>query len=55
MGKGMRWMWEYNEKEMNDKGKEVVVTKLSLDPVEHGKKIRVKYIVDKSKKSLVND
>jgi hypothetical protein len=29
MGKGMRWMWEYNEKEINDKGKEVLVPKLS--------------------------
>lgn len=55
MGKGMRWMWEYSENEINDKGKEVIVSKLSLDPVEHGKKIRVKYIVGKVKKSLVND
>lgn len=55
MGKGMRWMWEYNEKEINDKGKEVLVPRLSLVPIEHGKKIRVKYVVDKGKKRLVND
>lgn len=46
----MRWMWEYSEKEMNDKGKEVLVSKLSLEPVENAKKIKVKYIVDKAKK-----
>ena len=45
----MRWMWEYNEKEINDKGKEVLVPKLSSEPVENAKKIRVKYIVDKTK------
>lgn len=55
MAKGMRWMWEYSEKEMNDKGKEVLVYKLSLTPVENGKMIRVRYIVDKAKKSLDND
>lgn len=55
MGKGMRWMWEYSEKEINDKGKEVMVPKLSLTPVENGKMIKVMYIVDKTKKSLDND
>ena len=49
MGNGMQWMWEYNEKEINEKGKEVLVPKLSLEPVENAKKIRVKYIVDKTK------
>jgi len=55
MGNKMRWMWEYSEKEINDKGKEVLVPKLSLTPVENSKKIRVKYVVDQSKKSLDND
>ena len=55
MGNGMRWMWEYNEKEINDKGKEVLMPRLSMTLVENGKKIRVKYIVDKGKKSLDND
>ena len=51
----MRWMWEYSEKEVNDKGKEVLMSRLSMTQVENGKKIRVKYIVDKGKKSLDND
>lgn len=55
MGKGMRWMWEYSEKETNDKGKEVLVPKLSLTPVENGRMIKVMYIVEKSKKFLGND
>jgi hypothetical protein len=55
MGKGMRWMWEYSVKELDAKGKEVMMPKLSLTPVENGKKIRVKYIVDKGKTSLGND
>ena len=49
MGNGMRWMWEYSEKEMNDKGKEVLVSKWSVEPVENAKKIKVKYMVDKAK------
>ena len=30
MGNGMRWMWEYSEKEINDKGKEVLMPKHQL-------------------------
>lgn len=49
MAKGMVWMWEYSIKELNEKGKEVMSSRMSLTPVENGKKIRVRFVGPKGK------
>jgi len=41
MKRTMRWMWEYEVEELNEKGKPVKTTRVSETKIEGGKKIRV--------------
>ena len=47
MKRTMRWMWNYETQVMDEKGKMVKGTGLSLEPVEGSKRVRVAHYTPK--------